>query len=189
MHRRRSISAVWFAGLFGGIVGAFGSTLLPADPATPPARVVQPDLDALVAKLEGSIDRRLAERIEELPQWTAPKTQPLEAGNLIQRTAMHELSAAPSPADVKLIEGLRATAPRGDRVRELELHTADGRELSRRFLFRTYREIVVELGFPQGTTIDQQGTVRFQYRYRRASGTTGSLDLLFLNGIVLGISP
>ncbi len=188
MPRHRSTAAVWFAGLFGGIVGAFGSTLLPADPASPPARVVPPDLDALVAKLEGSIDRRVAERIEELPQWTAPKTQPLEAGNLIQRTATRE-SNAPSPADVVLIEGLRTTAPKGDRIRALELHTAGAQELSRRFLFRTYREIVAELGFPAGTTIGQQGAVRFQYRYRRATGTTGTLEFLFLDGIVLGIHP
>lgn len=186
MSRHRSTAAVWFAGLFGGIVGAFGSTLLPADPATPPAHVVQPDLDALVAKLEGSIDRRLEQRIAELPQWTAPKTQPLEAGNLIQRTATREKGAGPAPTDVRLIETLRTAPTAEDRIRKLGLHTANSKELNRRLLFRTYGQVVADLGFPD-KTYATLGTVRFKYTYRRASGNSGSIEITFLDGICVAV--
>ncbi|MFQ5845252.1 MAG: hypothetical protein ACE5JG_09725 [Planctomycetota bacterium] len=181
-------STVFIAGLLGGMLGASLTLLLQPEPdGPPPARAAQgPDADRLLDRITTLIDERLAERQASLDTGgaeapaarTAPATRPAAPS--------FTPAARPGRDTVERLRHRESARPAGRRTLELPDPTATA--LMRRFLLRSYTEVLEEVGFPHETSVGQ-GSVVWSYRYRTSTGAVTKLQLQFRDGVVVALFP
>ena len=182
------------AAVLGGIVGAaFMALVQSATEERSGGHGTDRELALLAERIGRAVERGLSQR--ETPPPGPPRESP-EPGFLPPEPTKtgEDVGTEPGPAGAAVpylppeIDALRTQPARRELIEALRPTQAKRDALTRRYLLRTYREIIEQFGFPDQSSVASD-SVWFRYRYKNIHGGEGLFTIKFVGGLALEVWP